>query len=358
MKCELVFNNVTTPRPIPPSVWKAPLPGQMVGSGTEQLIELAGRGCYDSLGSGRPSREYHQHLLEVKHYSVHEHVHVTIETDLPACIWHGIPDYTLVRTVDRRTRITLNLRHCLEWPDNVVYRSERGDGEEMINRWGNLLREVAYALMPNVLPKPPESGEDWELMVPEYDTEQFITLFLEDSLVWSHEQVRHRHNISQRSGRFCDQTDRDDCIHPLLREYLNEAGYLALNPEDGHNLWRQAAPSVDGDEIRERTQLGNAIGSHLAQAKFIYAAVADRLQDWIARNKKMDRTSARKQARSAARYYLGSSTSTEMLFTASLRNWRALLAKRCSPAADAAINDLMEQARRVIEDSMRAPHLH
>lgn len=49
------------------------------GKGTvpEQIIERAGRECYDSFGRGRSSEDFHAHLREVKHGSVLRHVNFT-----------------------------------------------------------------------------------------------------------------------------------------------------------------------------------------------------------------------------------------------------------------------------------------
>jgi thymidylate synthase ThyX len=184
-------------------------------------------------------------------------------------------------------------------------------------------------------------------MIPGHPEEVFVSLFLEDSRVWSHEMVRHRHNMSQRSGRFVDETDRDFCLHPLLRDYLNEAGYLALNDNDGPNLWSQT--NLSHGEINERTSLGNVLGSAITQSRFNYAAVVERLEPWLVKTKGLDKSTARKQARSAARYYLGNGLSTEMIFTASVRAWKHIFSRRCDPAADAAIFELMQQAREKVQ---------
>ena len=72
-----------------PPHWPAPLPDQMQGTKHEQLIELAGRVCYDSIGmdadgkrKGRPSLKFHDHLIEVGHNSVLEHAKINLEIDL------------------------------------------------------------------------------------------------------------------------------------------------------------------------------------------------------------------------------------------------------------------------------------
>lgn len=61
----------------PEVIQKALAKDQLQGSSGAQLIEFAGRICYDSLGKGRPSSEYHQHILESGHGSVTEHVSFT-----------------------------------------------------------------------------------------------------------------------------------------------------------------------------------------------------------------------------------------------------------------------------------------
>jgi thymidylate synthase (FAD) len=51
--------------------------GQLAGSELANLIEFAGRVCYDSLGKGRPSAEYHANILASGHGSVTEHASIT-----------------------------------------------------------------------------------------------------------------------------------------------------------------------------------------------------------------------------------------------------------------------------------------
>lgn len=51
------------------------------GSDAARLIECAGRCCYDSLGTGRSSAEYHQHIREVGHGSVTEHASISFYLD-------------------------------------------------------------------------------------------------------------------------------------------------------------------------------------------------------------------------------------------------------------------------------------
>ena len=46
---------------------------QCIGTTLENLAEIAGRTCYDSLGTGRDSRAFHRHILDVGHLNVYEH---------------------------------------------------------------------------------------------------------------------------------------------------------------------------------------------------------------------------------------------------------------------------------------------
>ncbi len=56
---------------------KVQVAGQDCGTDAERLVECAGRTCYDSYGKGRPSAEYHQHIMDVDHGSVTEHTTLT-----------------------------------------------------------------------------------------------------------------------------------------------------------------------------------------------------------------------------------------------------------------------------------------
>jgi thymidylate synthase ThyX len=53
--------------------------------------------------------------------------------------------------------------------------------------------------------------------------------------------------------------------------------------------------------------------------------------------KGLDKASARKQARGAARGYLGNALATEMLFSAPVSGWKWILSQRANRLADAEI---------------------
>jgi thymidylate synthase ThyX len=344
-----------------PLVMGTPRNDQMNGTAAEQLVEVAGRVCYDSMGTGRPSGEYHHNLLNVQqHYSVAEHPHRTLVAEsVVDCVWLGMPDVSVARE-GNGGRITFNLRHALEWPSNVTFRSSQLDYEPQLIRWQRVLQQAAHAMVPSACKDNPWRAGDaeWEFQPPKYDTECFISVFMEDSLVWSLEQNRHRGNISQRSGRFVDQTDRKMCCHPMVRDYLNELGSLpedeehqqgGAGPKDPNDLTPIFTGNLEPAEANKRLRIGNAIGSLTAQMKMTYMAVVEQLQPWLEAKQGLDKFTARKQARSAARYYLGQGLSTEAVYTYSVRHWNHIFKMRCSPHADAAIRELAEETRAMLK---------
>jgi thymidylate synthase ThyX len=350
MHCEIVYagNPQVNDTPVLPSTFKKPNDDQLQGTPQEKLIEIAGRCCYASFGTetSRDSVRFHRNLAGLDgtspHYSVHEHVHFTVETDVNPWLWMGVPDVS-VKTDGPKFRVTLNLRHCLEFPDNVVYLS--GIPLSDLDDWQDICYEAIARLAPTISTQP--VTPEIMLVEPKSDAEAFVSLFLEESLVWSLEQNRHRFNISQRSGRFCDQTDRDFCTHPLLRDYLNEVtGDELLKERD--NLKRYGGADSD--------MLPNAIRIFQTESRILYTRVVNALQDFQAKRTNVDKLTARKQARSAGRYYLPSALSTECIFTASIRSWRKIFAQRCNPAADAAIREISEKAQELVRGS-RYGHL-
>lgn len=143
--------------------------------------------------------------------------------------------------------------------------------------------------------------------------------------VWSgnsHEQVRHGDwtAISQRSTRFVDESESPWVMHPLERAYRDER-YAPLK-----------------EEAQQTMAMDHASGSvSLGKAK--YKALVAELEPWlIARG--VDKTTARKQARGAARGYLGNALYTELLFSASVTQWKRMLRQRASQFADAEIRQV------------------
>lgn len=307
---------------------------QMAGTVAEKLSELACRVCYDSLGRGRSSEELHRHILEVQHLSVYEHAHFTVrvKTADPEAFLNR-PGLWVERLADSWFRVTLNPRAVIEWDDWSLARRDIFPGH-----WGALgdaLRFHAEFLCPWIVGSrernPSAIGyiqETSELVDPKTDEEKWVTLFLAGSRGFSHEMVRHGDftAISQRSTRYVDEDGSPWLDHPLVQDFLADAGV---------------------DVVKKRLVTEHIHGVKGA-ARGAYGTVAEILQNWLL-SKRVVKSTARKQARGAARGYLGIALSTELVFSASVGQWKRMLRMRCSAAADAEIRAVFCEALRELQ---------
>jgi thymidylate synthase ThyX len=170
-------------------------------------------------------------------------------------------------------------------------------------------------------------SEIMELVEPVYPNETTVSMFLSGSRGWSHEQVRHRENISQRSTRYVDENESPWVRHPLIEAYLTE------KEKEGYENDALLGHYVDG-----KMQMPWA-GTAIEQCRRTYSETVDRLQQWLL-SKGVDKLTARKQARGAARGYLGNALRTEMIFTTSVDGWKEIIRQRLNAAADAEIRCL------------------
>lgn len=203
--------------------------GQDQGTTGERLAECAGRACYDSFGVGRPSKDYHAHIMDVDHGSVTEHV----------------------------------------WINFFLSNLSRG---------------------------------------------------------LTHELVRHRVGIaiSQRSTRYVDENESPWIWHPLIHAYI-EAGDPVRRASNGE-------PTEIGMETLCRHTQTTAQDS--------YTVIVGKLQAFLI-GKGIDKFTARKQARGAARGLLGNALLTEMVWSVNIRTLRGtILKQRANGAADAEIGAL------------------
>lgn len=341
IKSSLIYDGRGYPN-IPEEMGK-PKTGQLQGMPAEQLSELAGRVCYDSLGKGRDSQEFHKHVLEVGHLSVYEHFHFTVVIELSL----GPNDYGTVRPGPllylyqavanrpgvyikpyghRGVRLTVNMRSVLDWARFTEQFVPKDTSQETVAKaLGDALENIATQLAPMVVtPKRPVCSQTVEIgfglkmpvanMEPEDEHEKWATLFLSGSRGMSHEQVRHGDwtAISQRSTRFVDETDTPWVEHPLLEAY-----FIQTN-----------------NEPLKRRQL-----DLIEQARSVYRETVDSLEKWEI-EKGVEKISARKQARGAARGFLGNALTTELVFSASVWQWKHMLRQRCSAPADAEIRQM------------------
>lgn len=333
---------------IPPQMGR-PLDTQMRGTTGEQLVELGTRACYDSLGldadgepKGRSTEDTLGNVMSVYHGSVLEHYVRTIAfpkvptgehcaffesiAGRPGCFIRYdkrlITDYTV------GLRVTMNVRAVVEWNEWSRYLCaengypEGGSVEMTWRRIGERLRTEFAQAVPLLVDEPvqPSSWMRWLLddvrfVEPETDAEKWVSLYMVGSRGFSHEMVRHRFAMSQRSTRYCEEADSKWHWHPLITQFILE------NPH---------VPVFD-------TLL--VIAQKAAQDT--YRSICNELQDWLVKklpeNTPYRKKHARKQARGAGRGFLGNALETQMLYTAPVWGWKHVLRMRMADAADAEI---------------------
>lgn len=309
-----------------------PTANQLRGTAVEQLAELAGRVCYDSLGSekSRDSAAYHKHILEVGHLSVYEHCVFTVE------VWPLDSEkidmiYTLlnrpgvlVKPGDGILRVTFNLRAILEFDAWQGFA-----GPTALQRTKSILLDAVGKHVSQVC-TPSESGSYLysRAVHPTDDDEKWVSMLMTGSRGMSHELVRHGDwtAISQRSTRYVDESESPWVEHPLTHAYLvsGDAGY---------------SPEADSAVV--------------AVAQRQYRNTVEALEEWLL-SRRVDKQTARKQARGAARGYLGNALYTELIFSASVAQWKRMLTQRCSDAADAEIRILFAKALMELKRSRYA----
>lgn len=309
-----------------------PREDQLRGTTLEKLCEIAGRTCYDSFGSGRSSADYHEHLLNVRHLSVHEHATFTVELDTASlpdvslfAVFQNRPGCWLRVISTTRARVTLNLRSVLEWDawsHSLIDVRDEYVSLAACNVVGNAIKRVAYekarAILGHLCVE--VSALQASIVSPETDDERWVSLFLTGSRGFSHEQVRHGDftAISQRSTRYVDESESAWVTHPLLGRWLEES--RTKNP-------------LAHDHVRVM------LDGVVTKSQKSYDVLVQVLENWLS-DQGIDKLTARKQARGAARGYLGNALYTEMLFTASVSQWRRMLSQRACQAADAEIRQV------------------
>jgi thymidylate synthase ThyX len=300
-----------------------PSPEQMNGTRLEQTGELCCRICYDSLGKGRSSDAMHDHLLEVKHWSVYEHGHFTLELRRGLSVHDALalanrPGLTVRQDKYGSVRITLNARHLLDWDRWTKLSYPNYETQASANRLFDemlcCVKKLGFA--PRIFKNLKPYGDADDAFVapvqPNVNSERKLTLFLSGSRGMSHEQVRHRFNISQRSTRYVDEDSSPWVEHPLM------GAYFAANPD---------------------SPLKGQISGAINASRETYVGAVSALQTWLI-SQKVDKFTARKQARGAARGFLGNALCTELMFTASVDMWLDMLGLRAAQAADAEIRVL------------------
>jgi len=327
-----VFDNINNKLFIPTEVG-IPCEHQFKGSEAENLVELSGRVCYDSVGieKTRSTDEYHKHILEVKHHSVLAHFNFT--TQFPSNTAKSLrPEIYALSCLNRpgvyiscddKIRITANLRSIIEWDqwhNSFVDHYAQSMIGWVLKYWA---REQCPIIFKNIYIPTNITGiindENLKIIYPVLDEEIWVSFFISNvSRSLTHELCRHgyRTAISQRSTRYVDESESEWSWHPLILKYKDEILELTH--------------SLDGFGIT-----GSCFTiENLTKPQ--YNILVSFLQDKLM-SEGLDKFSARKQARGAARGILGNALSTELIFSASLTQWERIILQRCNNAADAEI---------------------
>ncbi len=322
--------------PVVPAGMGRARPDQLAGSPADNLIELAGRVCYDSLGAtrSRNSAEYHTHINATGHHSTHEHVALTVLAAVPAADYASLleavagrpgvyvrPDGNTVGDGGRRAlRLTVNPRVARDWsrwsafgPGRVseaLGRRLKGTSA-MVARLaaGDLAVDAGY-----------DEGMTVRLVRPESDHETWASVYVEGvSRGLTHELVRHGDftAISQRSTRYVDESESGWIPHPLFADDESSMADFVLC-EDA------CSGAYDRTVARMQQRLTDA---------------------------GIEKFAARKQARGAARGMLGNALETKLIFSASVAQWKWIFAKRASNPADAEIRVLAADVCRLMKDA-------
>lgn len=289
-----------------PSICGTPREDQLQGTPYEQLCELAGRACYHSLGKGRNSADYHEHLIESKHWSVYEHAWFAITINVSNVDARRlVPLFTNLKGIKCSEmdvygcfHVYFNVRHFLD-----LCTKGRFYGDALARYIvGEMRSQAIDSAFPVVLK--PSSTVPFD--VKPYKTRlmrPFVSLYLSCSRNASHEQVRHRFAVSQRSTRYCDETDTPFVVHP------HDSSSVILSHVVQHGT---------------RKSYLTALGAANCSLQSIG----------------LPATTARKQARGTARGYLPSNLATQMMFTASVSEWAHMIRMRMTDDADAEIRVL------------------
>lgn len=303
----------------------------------DNLIELCGRVCYDSAKSekSRSSEDYHKHIVDVNHLSVIEHVNLTFQIFQPETsefysIFLNRPGTFLTKGPNvGEFFLHANLRSIREWDSfGLAGAGLSGNGAALL---GNCLKTLAKRRCPLAM-------SDWgETLVPPWI--QMVTpnhseavwhsfYFGEVSRGFSHELVRHKYRtaVSQRSTRYCDESESPWAFHPEI------------------NIRRKELDQHIADSFKF---LENGLWNLENLCRMTYDEVVNFLELKLIDEGK-DRFTARKTARGAARGVLGNALSTELIFSASAAQWERIIAQRCSPHADGEIAEAIGKVRDIL----------
>lgn len=344
---KLVASNQISNELLVPNEMGQPRSHHLLGTKCDNLIELSGRVCYDSLiqEKSRSSKDYHQHIIDVNHGSVQEHVNLVFrlrfsamnqirptETALCCCNRPGVFVY-----FDEvlGTTIVANIRAIREW-NNFYNTTESIKTQKQL---GQTLQRLAQELCPFSL-----SGVDIDdttffydgfyIDTPKEPHEYWYSFYLGDvSRGLTHELVRHKFQtaVSQRSTRYVDESESDWALHPLVQKYKDK---INKSRDEVRNFDKHETPSIE---------------CFIYDSKSMYRTIVSVIEtELIAEG--VDKFTARKQARGAARGFLGNALSTELIFSGSLEQWKRIIKMRMSAHADAEIRLMAGEVYNILKN--------
>jgi thymidylate synthase ThyX len=255
----------------------------------DNLCELAGRVCYDSINKDRPGRssaEYFAHILSTSHYSVIAHVVETFELryvdsapdSLGRMFWdltdllHCRPGVWVTRIGKRRFRFALSLRAVVEWfqhgPEYDTDTDAACDSCDAIRLYMAVLEQLKprYPLALSTAPRvtnPPDAFRPEIITVTrvpaELPKEQWCSLYIAGvSRDLLQELVRHhwQTNPSVRSTRYVDESACQFIRHPAITDELFPiAAYVQ---EESHRTYRNMYRMLVANKVDKKTARGAA----------------------------------------------------------------------------------------------------
>jgi len=246
-----------------PSEMGTPKEGQMVGTAGERLTELAGRVCYDSLGSGRASGPYIENILSVGHLSIAEHFTATaqLQGELSPDLLMGLLNrpWTWVSLDDPKSiRITTNIRGVREWDAH----SERCSKESKhyplatAKTVGLILRDLFHPLAPRIIEKPVHDQvwpmmralrlTDAVLVQPKHNSERWVTVYMVGSRGFCYDaQTDVMTKVGWKSWSDVTMQDEIATLNPTTHELEYQAPTALTREHYSGEMYRLKSSMVD-----------------------------------------------------------------------------------------------------------------
>lgn len=221
--------------------------------------------------------------------------------------------------------ITANLRSILEWNKRYDW---LGIGKDLQMIASELAPLVFGDLVPTIDVLKHKTKYDIEVKTPDTEEEIWASFYISGvSRGLSHELVRHKYRtaVSQRSTRYVDESESNWEWHPLIKKYKDKFEKVTWS---------------NGNDIMNEVE---------NMCRDSYSFIVGELEVLLLKEG-INKFTARKQARGAARGILGNALSTELIFSASLAQWKRMILQRASSAADAEIRLLFNEIYILLKD--------